>query len=85
MNVLHITPSTDGYEVVKLLANRHSRTNSFAVIELANGEKHVTGGLLINDTPMIREILDSIPKDKQYEFVKMFKVTPFVNFYYVKE
>ena len=85
MKVLHITPSTDGYEVVKLLANRYSRNNSLAVIELANGEKHITGGFLIKNTLKIREILDSIPKNKQYEFVKMFKETPFVDFYYIKE
>jgi hypothetical protein len=41
----------------------------------------MTGGFLINDTPRIRELLDVIPKDQQYEFVKEFKMEPFVKFY----
>lgn len=47
-----------------------------------NGEKFFTGGFLINNTPQIRTILDSIPKEHQYEFVKSFKMEPFVKFYY---
>lgn len=41
----------------------------------------MTGGFLINDTTEIRKILDSIPKDKQYEFIKYFKMDPFAKFY----
>ena len=81
MKILHITPSSGGYEEVKLLANAVNRNNSLAVIEV-NGEIRITGGYLINDTPRIRKILDAIPKEDQYEFVKEFKNDPFVKFYY---
>ena len=33
MNILHITPSSDGYEEVELVANQISRTNNLAAIE----------------------------------------------------
>ena len=80
MKILHITPSTKGYEEVTLLANRISKTNGFSAIE-KDGEQFMTGGFLINDTPQIRAVLDAIPKDKQYEFVKEFKMEPFVRLY----
>lgn len=80
MKILHITPSSNGYEEVTLLANRIDRTNSLAAIE-KDGEMFYTGGFLINDTPQIRAILDAIPVMEQYEFVKSFKMDPFVKFY----
>ena len=80
MKILHITPSTNGYEEVTLLANRISKTNGFSAIE-KNGKQFMTGGFLINDTPQIRAVLDAIPTDKQYDFVKEFKMEPFVRFY----
>lgn len=80
MKVLHITPSTKGYEVVTLLANRVNRKNHLSAIE-KDGEQYWTGGFLINDTPQIRSILDAIPTNLQYDFVKEFKVEPFVKFY----
>ena len=81
MKILHITPSTDGYEEVFLIANRVSKKIQLALIEDKEGQQMMTGGFLLEDTPLIREALDSIPKDKQYEFVKYFKVNPFVKFY----
>lgn len=81
MKILHITPATNGYEEVDLIANQVSETNSFAVIE-KNGQQFMTGGFLINDTPEIRKVLDSIPKEKQYDFIKDFKMDPFVKFYF---
>lgn len=80
MKILHITPSSKGYEEVTLLANRISKTNGFSAIE-KNGELFMTGGFLINDTPQIRAILDAIPTNEQYDFVKEFKLDPFVKFY----
>jgi len=81
MKVLHITENSDGYEEVILLANKYSRLNSLAVI-VKDNKTLLTGGFLINDTPEIRKVLDSIDKSKQYEFVKNFKTNPFVKFYY---
>ena len=84
MNILHITPSSDGYEEVKLVANQISRTNNLAAIE-KDGVQYMTGGFLINDTPRIRQILDAIPREDQYDFVKEFKMDPFVKFYLEKD
>jgi hypothetical protein len=81
MKILHITPETNGYEVVELLANAINRTNNLAMIE-KNGQKFMSGGFLINDTPRIRKILDAIPKDEQLSFIKEFKMDPFETFYY---
>lgn len=80
MQILHITPSSNGYEVVTLVANRISKTNRLVAIE-KNHEQFMTGGYIINDTPEIRAILDAIPKDKQYDFVQAFKSDPFVKSY----
>lgn len=81
MKVLHITPSSNGYEEVTLLANRVNETNHFAVIE-KDGEERMTGGFIITNTPQIRAMLDSIPKSEQYQFVHDFKVNPFVKLYF---
>jgi hypothetical protein len=81
MKILHLTPSSEGYEEVTLLANRYSKTNQLAVIE-QDGEKFLTGGLLIEDTPQIRDLLDRIDKEKQYEFFLSLRQKPFVKDYY---
>jgi hypothetical protein len=80
MHILHIAGNTNGYEEVELLANRIDRTNSFALIK-KKGQKFMTGGFLLNDTPEIRALLDAIPREKQYEFVRSFKCDPFVKAY----
>ena len=80
MKILHITPSSNGYEEVELLANRINRKNSLALIS-KNGQEFITGGHLINDTPDIRAVLDSMPIDKQYDFVTIFKCDPFAKSY----
>ena len=84
MEVLHITPSTNGYEKVTLLANKISKKNGFSAIE-KNGEQFATGGFLINDSPQIRNVLDAIPTEKQYEFVKDFRSIPFFKSYLLDE
>ena len=84
MNILHITSSSNGYEEVTLIANNYSRKNELSVIKKDNNILF-TGGFLINDTPEIRKVLDNIDKSKQFEFVKMFKQTPWVKFYYTDE
>lgn len=80
MEVIHIAENTNGYEIVTLLANRVSRKNSFSLIE-KDGVINMTGGFILNNTPEIRDILDAIPKDKQYKFVMSFKVEPWVRSY----
>lgn len=84
MKILHITPSSNGYEEVTLIANRVSKTNSLAVIR-KNGELLYTGGFLINDTPEIRNVLNQIPNAQQFEFVKSFKMDPFISFKYFED
>lgn len=81
MKILHITPSSNGYEEVTLLANRYSKNNHMAAIE-KEGEQFITGGFILEDTPLVREALDLIPKDAQYEFVKAFRQEPFEKSYY---
>lgn len=77
MKILHITPKTDGYEEVDLISNSISSNNNLALIK-KDGIEFMTGGFLINDTPDIRKVLDSIPKKEQFDFVKSFKMNPFV-------
>ena len=84
MKILHITPSSNGYEEVTLLANNYSRSNSMAVIE-KDGVIFFTGGFLINNTSEIRDILDRVDKSKQYELIKTLKTNPFVKFYYIED
>ena len=80
MKILHITPSSDGYEEVTLIANRVSRKNQLSLIE-KDGVEYMTGGLLLNDTEEVRKVLDLFDREKQYEVVKALKVDPFVKFY----
>ena len=84
MKILHITPSSDGYEEVTLIANRYSRKNQLALIE-KNGEFFITGGFLIEDTAITRNTLDQIPKSLQYEFMKHIRTEPFAKAYYNEE
>jgi hypothetical protein len=81
MNVIHITPNTDGYEIVELIANNVNKTNSLAVIK-KDGTLYYTGGIILNDDPIVRKILDPLPKNEQYAVASMFKYTPFVKAYY---
>jgi len=81
MKILHITPTSNGYEEVTLLANRINRKNHLALIK-KDGVEFMTGGFLINDTPHIRKVLDAIAPEHQYQFVKDFKMNPFAMCYY---
>lgn len=81
MKILHLTPTSNGYEEVTLLANQVNRRNRLAVIE-KDGEVLMTGGLIIHDTPKIREVLDAIERENQYQFVYDMKLSPFVQMYY---
>lgn len=80
MDVLHITPETDGYEVVKLLANRVSRTNHLALIEI-DSKEYMTGGFIVGDTKLNRQVLDSVPKSQQYKLIKSLRAVPYVKAY----
>lgn len=80
MNVLHVSQSSNGYELVELVANRISRNNSMKLIRVDEME-FMTGGFILNDTKVIRNFLDSHPKESHYELVKEIKVDPFVKLY----
>lgn len=84
MKVLHITPSTDGYEEVTLLANNVSKNNSLQVID-RNGEIFMTGGIILGDSVEIRSILDSFPKNKHYDIAYSFRQTPYVKEMYYEQ
>lgn len=83
MQVIHIseTQKESGYELVNLLANRYSKRNGFLVIE-CGGEQFLSGGFIIEDTPLNRKVLDSIPRNEQLAFVKSFKQDPYVKQYF---
>lgn len=85
MQVLHITPETNGYEVVELLANAINKKNSLRLIRRSDGQEFMSGGFIITDTPQIRKILDSIPKEQQYWFALDFKVNPICDKPYAEE
>ncbi len=80
ISILHITPTTDGYEEVLLIANNVSKTNSLALIE-KDGKRYMTGGLLLEKTEEIKNLLDSFPKEKHYNLVRSIKLTPFAKMY----
>ena len=81
MNVIHITPSTDGYEIVELIANKVNKRNQLTVIK-KDGTLYYTGGIILEDNPLVRKVLDPLPKNEQYAVASMFKYTPFVKAYY---
>jgi hypothetical protein len=81
MKVLHITPSSGGYEEVELIANRVSQTNGLAVIK-KDGELYYTGGIIFEDLEKIRKVFDALPKEEQYELALAFKTTPFVKMFF---
>lgn len=81
MKVLHITPKTNGYEEVELLANKWDKHNGLAAIRREDGV-NMTGGFLLEDNHYNRSLLDSIPRENQYEIVKSMRATPFVKEFY---
>lgn len=83
MKVLHLTPSSNGYEEVTLLANRYSRTNSMAVIE-KDGEQFLSGGFIIENNDMNREFLDSIAIEKQYAYMSSLRQKPYVKSFFTE-
>ena len=84
MEVLHITPSTNGYEIVELIANKYNSKISLSVINTNEGIR-MTGGFILENTHIIRSVLDSIPKKEQYNFIKSFRNIPFVKEYYEED
>ena len=81
LNVLHVSQNSNGYERVKLIANRVNKTNHLAVIE-KDGEIHYTGGFLFPDTAGIRKLFDVYPRKNHYAFASLLRVEPFVKDYY---
>ena len=80
MKVIHVSQDSNGYEIVTLLANRISKTNSLHLIE-KDGEEMMSGGFILNDIPQIRSILDATDRDKHYDLIKSIVREPFVKMY----
>ena len=78
--ILHITPNTKGYEEATLISNAIDDHNHLRGIEI-KGKFFMTGGFIINDTPAIRKVLDAMPIEEQYEFIKSFKMDPWERQY----
>jgi len=81
MKVLHITLITDGYEEVELIANAVSPTNSLAVISIDEA-LYFTGGIILQDTPDIRILLNSIEKQYLYRTMLQVMTKPYIKQYY---
>lgn len=76
MKVYHVTPSSDGVEIVDLISLYVDETNRLSVIEV-DGVEHMTGGIIVPITPRIKVVLDTIPKEEHYEFLKDLRNTPY--------
>jgi len=80
MKAIHITPKTNGYEIVDLIANKVSRKNQLAYIK-KDGKEYMTGGLLFVNDVKIKNLFDSIDSNKLYDFARKLKETPFEKSY----
>lgn len=76
MKVYHVTPSSGGVEVVELISLCVSDTNRLSVIE-QDGVEYMTGGIIVPITPRIKVVLETIPREEHYEFLKDLRNTPF--------
>jgi hypothetical protein len=76
MKVYHVTPSSDGVEIVDLITLNVNKTNSLSVIEV-DGVEHMTGGIIVPITPRTKVVLDTMPKEEHYEFLKDLRNTPY--------
>jgi len=74
--VLHLTPGNK-YEEVELLAYYVNEKNHFSPIKHPDGSVHWTGGLIFNDTPQVRAVLDTMTAEEQHAFVWAIKVEHF--------
>jgi hypothetical protein len=78
MNVYHVTPSTDGVEIVKLISLYVDEKNHLSLIE-KDGAEYMTGGIMVPITPRIKVVLDCIPKEEHHEFLRDIRNTPLSN------
>ncbi len=78
MKILHLTPSTNGYEEAVLLRSHYSENNQMALIEV-NGEQFITGGFLLIDNGFNRTLLDDTPPDFQYDLIRSLREKPYVK------
>lgn len=60
MQAIHITNSGDNYEIVDVIKDHVSESNSLAVIRNSKGKLQITGGILIPTNDHIIRILDEI-------------------------
>jgi hypothetical protein len=52
--------------------------NQFSPIKYPDGSVHWTGGLIFNDTPQVRAVLDTMTAEEQHAFVWAIKAEHFV-------
>ena len=84
MKVLHITEGPGGgYEEAVLIANNINERNGLSAITI-DGLQYMSGGLMVEDTPEIRKILDSVLPELQYPLVKAFRTKPRVKREYLE-
>jgi hypothetical protein len=76
MKVLHLEPNNEGYKEAELIRTHYSETNRLALIKI-NQTEYLTGGFIMADSHVVREALDKIPKENQYNFVRFFRFNPY--------
>ena len=81
IDILHITPHSNGYDKVKLIANKFNKTCELAII-IDQDSLLMTGGFIIKDTKQIRKILDIMTGEEQLQFMKDIREEPFIKEYY---
>ena len=61
---------------LRLVSLYVDETNRLSVIE-KDGVEYMTGGIMVPITPRIKVVLDSIPREEHYEFLKDLRNTPY--------
>lgn len=72
----------EGYQKYLLAANRISKKNGFHLVVNKNGEPEIGGAMIIQDTPDVRNILDNIPKEKQYDIMVQVRHPEYAKLYW---
>lgn len=68
--ILRTNGYNDKYEVVEVLKNPISKANSLALIIDVDGTEKWTGGILIENNPTTRKVLDGLTPLEQWGWLK---------------
>lgn len=74
----------EGYQEYLLAANKISPNNGFHLVVNKNGEPEIGGAMIIQDTEDVRNILDNVPKSKQYDVMIQLRHPEYAQLYWSK-